>query len=222
MPLFRADPQGVNPFRLSIEAREESDNKSDPEAIGEVNSAFGYEIRISNRGNQVVELPHVAVSIDSPARLIQFGTYPNSSPGYSIEYNVLENGIMDVLLPYINPKQEIYVRFLTINNSSRDCTVNIYGKGVISKSAKKRIGLIPLLVNFGLIIFMVLIDLIPSRFLANFGFTSVIARRNVFPFPLLIGILILSAWCMFDYYRNFTHYNRLRQREECLRTEHML
>jgi hypothetical protein len=134
IPLINRALQDTSLY-LSVDKFLLTGNDSDRKLMTPVDKALAFEITLQNTGRDDVIDSHVEIKLDDTAKIVSYETHPTSRPGYTItakrddqEYNILRLSI-----PFINTRERVMLKIISVLNPTHECTIDILGPGVKSQ-----------------------------------------------------------------------------------------
>jgi hypothetical protein len=134
IPLLRFTPGEKSPLqvlvRKSLLTPGAPENETEP-----VTSAYGFEIRCTNDGNQSITAPVIAIALNKSARILQADVSPNNPIGYKvrIDHDEKEPYKINISVPYLNSTDTFTIHLLSTGNTNRQCDVNILAQEIVVK-----------------------------------------------------------------------------------------
>jgi uncharacterized membrane protein len=162
MPLIRFKPTPERSILVSVDKSLLTSKEEDKGDLIQVDSAYGFEIKIQNVGSQPIENCIIEINLDSNAKILESETQPPSKPGRKItsQRDEQELSVLRVTPEYINKKDTILVRITSTGNKSQKCEVNVMGMGLhVRERSFLRAFLWPAI---GMMVPMILLLLLPS------------------------------------------------------------
>lgn len=136
MALLRFSPRSTPIFTVSVDKFTLTGAPEDAGKREEINDAYGFEIRLQNRGKEDIisisgKQPIIKVRLDRAAKIVHWETDPRSENVYNISVEKGEQpDTIFISPPYLNSKQQIQVRVISTDNRTRECHVEAYGEGL--------------------------------------------------------------------------------------------
>lgn len=184
MPLLRFKPMGgtlsiaVDKFILT--------NKATDKGISyPINNAYGFQVDLINVGSDDIGKPNIEITLDSTAKVVAYETQPAPRPGYdvNIQRDNLQPNILRILVPFINRGEQVIIRLISTENTTKKCKVGVLGLGIHARPSHpdRKFFLATMLPLILITLIALLLTIIPDSIIIYIGGHYVKSDRAMLP-----------------------------------------